>query len=212
MAKGSGSTRAGGPGGSGAIERLKKSRNFFISAGMQYYDDNKDNPRIDFSDMDKLSETEKTYLVAYLSNAYGVVNDALRSNEPLNDEVKTLVAGIDRAVAKLDTFTGTVYRGLEFNSGRLLTDRREHAALLNYYKSNIGKEITERAYTSTGKVKSRIDRKFAGGDLNLRFTIDSKTGRNLSKFNDEEYEVLFKRGTRFRVVSVRGNNIHLQEV
>lgn len=179
---------------------------------MNYYDEHKDNPRVDFSDMDNLTEAEKVYLTAYLSNAYGVVNGALRSDAEPSEEVRALVSGIDRAVDKLKPYRGTVYRGMEFNTGRLLTDRRQYQAALDYYKSNVGKEITEKAYTSTGKVKDRINRKFAGGDLNLRFTIDSKNGRDLSRFNDEEYEVLFKRGAKFKVVSVRGNNIHLQEV
>ena len=167
---------------------------------------------MDFSDMANLSEAEKTYLTAYLTNAYGVINETLRGEREMSDEVKAMLPNIDRAIDKLSPYTGTVYRGLSFDTRRLLTDRKDHDRVLNYYKQNVGREITEPGYISTGRVKSKIDRKFASADNNLRFTIDSKTGRNLSRFNDEEYEVLFKRGTKFKVVSVRGNNIHLQEV
>lgn len=213
MAKTSGNTRGNSMPSGSAIERLQNSRNMFISEGMKRYESEKDNPGWDYSDMNALTETDKTYLVAYLSHAYGVMNEALRGEREMNDEITTMVKGVDRAINKLTPFEGTVYRGIQFDSGRLLTDRREYQAVLDYYKSNVGDIITERGYTSSGKIKTKIDRKFTSSNgNNIKFTIDSKTGRDLSRYNDEEHEVLFKRGTRFRVVSVRGNNIHLQEV
>ena len=213
MAKGNGNTRGSTMPSGSAIERLKNSRNMFIAMGMNKYDETKDGNDWDFSDMRNLTETDKTYLVAYLSNAYGVMNEALRGEREMNDEIKTMVKGVDRAIDKLAPYQGTVYRGIQFNSGRLLTDRREYQAALDYYKSNVGEVITEKGYTSSGKIKTKIDRKFTSSDGNsIKFKIDSKTGRDLSRYNDEEYEVLFKRGTRFKVVSVRGNNVHLQEI
>ena len=72
------------------VEQLKKSKNFWINAAMNRYDREKDDSRWDFSDMRNLSEDDKTYLVAYLSNAYNVVNTALRSGE-MNEEIKSIV-------------------------------------------------------------------------------------------------------------------------
>lgn len=216
MAKGNGNTRSGSVPHGSAIERLQNSRNSFIAAGMQRYDNEKNSGNWDYSNMANLSETDRTYLVAYLSNSYRVINDELRSDKKLSDDVRDMVRGIDRAVEKLTPFEGTVYRGITFNTGTYgvsREDRQNYQNALDYYKSNVGKDITEKAFLSTGKVQSRINRKFTeSGAPSIRFTIDSKTGRDLSRYNNEEYEVLFKRNTRFRVVSVKGSNVHLKEV
>lgn len=212
MAKRGGGTHIKSVPHTSVVEDLKQSNNWFISAGMNRYDAQKDNPAWDFSDMRNLTETDKTYLVAYLSNAYGEINDGLRGGV-LSKDVKAMVRGIDRAVSKLDEYSGTVYRGVSFDTGRRITDRRNAEALLNYYKSNVGKEVTEKTYYSTGRVKSLIDRKFTSTVVpSISFTIESKHGRDVSRYNNEEKEILFKRGTRFRVISVRGNRVHLEEV
>lgn len=215
MGKGNSGTRSVDKSHSSIIERLKESKDVWISAGMNRYDEEKNNPRYDYSDMAALSEADKTYLVAYLSHSYDTINSALRSDEPMNEEVKQMVKGIDKAIDKLTPYEGTVYRGVTIYTGYRNTDRRTTAELLNYYKSNVGQTITEKQYISTGVTRSKIDRKFGtsrDAGQSLHFTIDSKTRRNLTHYNNEEDEVLFKRGTRFLVVSVRGNNIHLREV
>lgn len=212
MAKRNGTTKATSLSHTSIIEELKQSKDFFIRNGMNRYDNEKDNPAWDFSDMKNLTETEKTYLVAYLSHSYRVINEGLRNNTE-NPEIKAMVKGIDKAVAKLDTFKGTVYRGMEFDTGHYFADKKNAEAVLNYYKSNVGKDIVEKGYVSTGKVKSKIDKKFTSSMVpSFSFTIDSKTGRDVSRYNNEEKEVLFRRGTKFHVVSVKGNKIHLREV
>lgn len=212
MAKANGSTKGASMPHTSIIGRLKESKNFFINAGMNRYDDEKDDPRFDFSDMENLTDTDRTYLVAYLSNSYSVINDGLRSGE-MSDEVKAMVKGIDRAVAKLNPYQGTVYRGLQFDTGSKKADIARAGAILDYYKSNVGKEITERTYISTGKVKSKVERKFSSTIVpSIHITLESKTGRDVSHYNSEEKEVLFRRGTRFRVLSVKGSKVHLQEV
>ena len=114
----------------------------------------------------------------------------------------------------MDKYEGTVYRGVKFQYGGLRKEREKaYNDLLSYYKKNVGKVVTEKTYLSTGRDKGRIERKFTSTDFpSLKFTIQSKTGRNISRYNDEEKEVLFKRGTKFKVISVRGNRISLVEV
>lgn len=214
MAKGTGGTKGKTMAHTSVIEDLKQSKNWNIRVGMKRYDEEKDNPAWDYSDMKNLSETDKTYLVAYLSNSYSVINEALRKDS-MNDETKAMVRGIDRAMSKLNTFEGTVYRGIRFEYGDYTKKQnaQRYADTLAYYKSNVGKDITEKSYISTGKVKTKIDKKFTTTYApSIKFTIESKTGRDVSRYNDEEKEVVFKRNTRFRVVSVKGNNVHLREV
>lgn len=213
MAKSSGVTRGGARNSSKIIASLKQSKNFFIRAGLQRYEEVKDDPRRDLSDMANLTEADKIFLLAYLSRSYRVINDGLR-NGSTDAEIKAMTNGIDRAMEKLNVFAGTVYRGVKFQYGGTRKERTQaYENLLNFYRSSIGKEITEKTYLSAGKVKSKIDRKFTDSDYpSLKITIDSKTGRDVSRYNDEEREVVFRRGTKFRVISVRGNNIHLREV
>ena len=49
-------------------------------------------------------------------------------------------------------------------------------------------------------------------DNSLNFTILSKTGKDLSKYNYEEEEILFKTNTKFKVVNVMNNYIKLEEI
>jgi len=214
MAKGNGTSKATSLPHTSVIEKLKQSDNWNIRNGMNRYDEEKDDPAWDYSDMKNLSETDKTYLVAYLSNSYSVINEALRKDS-MNDETKAMVRGIDKAMGKLDTFEGTVYRGIRFENGAYTKKQnaQRYADTLAYYKNNVGKDIVEKSYVSTGKAKTQVDKKFTTSSApSLKFTIESKTGRDVSHYNNEEKEILFKRGTRFRVVSVKGNNIHLSEV
>ena len=214
MAKGSGTSKTTSLPHTSVIEKLKQSQNWNIRVGMKRYDEEKNNPAWDYSDMNNLSETDKTYLVAYLSNSYSVINEALRKDS-MNDETKAMVRGIDKAMGKLDTFEGTVYRGIRFEYGPYTKKQnaQRYADTLAYYKNNVGKDIVEKSYISTGKVKTKIDKKFTTSYApSLKFTIESKTGRDVSHYNNEEREVVFKRNTKFRVVSVKGNNIHLKEV
>ena len=206
----------GGMGGGtreASIEQLKNSKNFWINAGMNRYDAEKNDGRWDFSDMRNLSEADKTFLTAYLSNSYHEVNDALRKGE-LNGEMKAMVKGIDKAVGKLDKYEGTVYRGVKFQYGGTRKENaKAYSDLLAHYKSNVGKVVTEKTYLSTGKVKSLIDRKFTSSDHpSIKFTIKSKTGRNVSHYNSEEKEIVFGRNTKFKVVSVKGNHVSLSEI
>lgn len=214
MAKGTGGTKGQTMAHTSVIESLKQSKSWEIRSGMKRYEGEKDDPAWDYSDMKNLSETDKTYLVAYLSHSYRVINEALRKDS-MNDETKAMVRGIDRAMSKLNTYEGTVYRGIRFEYGDYTKKQhaQRYADTLAYYKSNVGKEITEKSYLSTGKVKTKIDKKFTTTLApSIKFTIESKTGRDVSRYNDEEREVVFKRNTRFRVISVKGSNVHLKEV
>jgi hypothetical protein len=110
---------------------------------------------------------------------------------------------------KTSNFRGTVFRG----------DVLKKATLEKYMK---GQVFTEAGFLSTSK-ELEIAKKFnetrAGeyGEFNVLFTIDSTTGKDISKYvQGHENEVLFRSGTQFRVLSTSWNGkkyeIHLSEV
>ncbi len=200
MAKAGGGTRNGARKNDIAV--LKKSSNWFIREGINKYDSL--NSGFNLSDLKNLSDDQKRYVVAYMSHSYGVVNKQLR-NGNVSTDVKLMTKGIDDGLSHIAKYEGEVYRGVRFDS------TKDYRSTIEYYKSNIGKTVTDKAYVSTGKEKKKVVRKFTSNNNSIVFTISSKNGRDVSRFNDEEKEVIFKRNTKFKVLSVRGNNIHLEE-
>lgn len=193
------------------IDMLKTSKDWWIRSGMETYEDEKDNKRIDYSDMVNLSEAEKTILVAYLSHAYAKVNNALRTNAADNDTI-IFTKLLNNILSKLKTYKGVCYRGIVIDSGIKRIDTITYGNLLTYYKHNEGKIIEYKEFLSCGKNKDKIIRKFMMSDNSLNFTILSKTGKDLSKYNYEEEEILFKTNTKFKVVNVMNNYIKLEEI
>ena len=207
MAKGGGSSRSTSP-NSNDFGRLANSSDWFISVGMKRYESERED--YDYSDMKKLNETEKTYLVAYLSNAYTSVNKYLRTGEGVADS-GLLANKVSAALKKLDNYQGEVYRGIGFDGK---SGKRQYDALLGYYKSNVGNAIEEKSFVSTGTNKSLVSRKFGKGsyDHSIEITIESKTGKDLRRYNNEEKEILFDRRTKFKVISVSGNKVRLKQL
>lgn len=207
MAKGSGGTKSASTSkGAKDFARLQNSKDWFISTGMGKYAAQKDDKDYDFSDLSGLNEQEKTYVVAYLNNAYRTVNNSLRGTEP-NADGDLLATKISSAIKKLKTYEGETYR-------RMSVSNKEAQKLLSYYKDNKGKEVTFKEFLSTGKNQAKIKSKFSPytNETSLDFVIQSKRGRDLRRYNSEEKEILFDKGSRFKVVSVSGKTIRLAEV
>lgn len=205
MAKGSGGTKSSSKEAKD-FSTLQNSKNWFIAAGMSKYAQEKNDPRYDLSDLNGLTEHEKTYVVAYLNNAYRIVNNSLRGIEP-NADGDLLATKISSALKKLKPYEGETYR-------RISVSNKEATKLLSYYKENKGKEIVFNEFLSTGKNQAKIKSKFSpyANQTSLDFIIKSKRGKDLRRYNDEEKEILFDRKSKFKVVSITRNTIRLAEV
>lgn len=163
----------------------------------------------DFSNMAALTMSEKRVVNAYLTHAYGVVNRTLEGRANKYDDVasaKALANQIDRALRKIPTYQGETTRVMGF-SGRKAS--QQMAEYLSQFK--VGETVTFKGFLSTGTNTSKLKSKFKQ-DATAHFSITSKRGHDLRRYNPEEREVLFNRGTTFRVVSKRGNNIRLEEI
>ena len=195
------------------LNSLSNSSDWFIRTGMRRYSEDPNKQSYDYSDMRDLSEEEKTFLVAYLSNAYRIVNATLRG-ETSNSEADTLAKYVSRSLTKLQSYTGTVYRGENFDNAG--DTRRESKAKyenrLSQLKSSVGKDIVFQSFISASASKDRAVKKFASGDKAIVFEIESKYGKDLRRYNDSEKEVLFDKNSKFRVLSVRGNKVKLKQL
>lgn len=197
MAKGSGSTRNNN--NSNLIHRLEKSENWFISTGINRYNNE---PNKDYSDMSDLSTDEKRVLVAYLTNSSREINKSLRGE--IEDKDASLLADlVSKSVKKLKSYQGETYRQVKFER------EKDYKNFISLYKK--GEIITEKGFISSGLNKQKITKKFYG-NYEVKFTIKSKNGKNITHYNNEEKEILFDRNTKFKVISIRGNNIKLEEV
>lgn len=152
--------------------------------------------------MSDLSTDEKRVLVAYLTNSSREINKSLRGE--IEDKDASLLADlVSKSVKKLKSYQGETYRQVKFER------EKDYKNFISLYKK--GEIITEKGFISSGLNKQKITKKFYG-NYEVKFTIKSRNGKNITHYNNEEKEILFDRNTKFRVISVRGNNIKLEEV
>jgi SPP1 gp7 family putative phage head morphogenesis protein len=139
----------------------------------------------------ELNQDEATTIYGYSNSSYHNINAFLRQTGKVFDDVQTKYLQafnqvLNTALDKIKTpFKGVVYRGTG------LTEKQ----LAKYVK---GKTITEFGFTSTSYSR---DEAFAGNTI---FIIKSKSGKLIAEISGHktEQEVLFKSGTKFKVIDV----------
>lgn len=144
----------------------------------------------------KLTDREQWALNEYISSGSYKINAALRKGLELSAEQQKFVKALDSALQKLPVYEGTVYRSLSsFGIDDLDSFIGQHQA---------GTVKTFSAYTSAGT--GVYDESFP-----IQYIIQSKTGRDLRKYNPGEMEILFLRETKFRITKVEGHTIYMEE-
>lgn len=164
-----------------------------------------------------LTNDESSALTGYVHDGFRGINTWLRLPEQrraalLEAELKRLsegrnledgatyherdreIARIDAALRKLPKFAGTTYRGLFLNP-------RERLEFERFIQDG---QFSDPAYLSTSvepSIAKRFTRQMRAGDPVL-ITVRGKNGRAVEGGLGEA-EVLFERGTRFKVVSRR---------
>jgi hypothetical protein len=142
----------------------------------------------------RLSHPEAAHVVAYTGSGYREINKGLRAGTTTADQWDH-INSLNNALGKLPNHEGTVYRKADLNP--------ETAVL--YKKGDV---IEEKAFTSSSKNSGTWYGQY-------RFEIASRTGKDVQKYSlhKSEAEVLFRSGTKFRVVERATNNaIRLEEV
>lgn len=141
----------------------------------------------------------------YTGNYYRDINRYLRGQTHTIDEnigltqeyYRELVSVINSGLDNLPKYKGKVYRTTTFSD-----------EVLEKYKNAFesGKPYTEKAFFSTSYTKDILDHPSYAG--NVKFEIISKKGVNIEDIAmmKIEREVLFKTGTRFRVIGFEQEN------
>lgn len=134
----------------------------------------------------KLAEQEEYALKQYISSESYKLNDKLRRGVELTDIDKQLVTDLNSALDKMPAYEGMVTRDLTFMYEDDINDFIE--------THKVGDIVSYEAFTSSTKNKIYSD----GPDV--RLIIKSKSGRDISKYNGKEAEVLFKTKCSFKIL------------
>jgi len=157
-------------------------------------------------------EYNNATIMAYTYRGYLINNEIRALNRSWADQSAQMDAAqaqfalnLDRALNNEPNYVGTVWRGIRDPSGSILAR----------IERSVGGEISWPAYSSTSKERgrtSKFSRQEGGGGI--VFKIRSKTGKDISTRSvfPSEKEVLFKRNSRFRILSVSDNVVTLEEI
>ena len=144
-----------------------------------------------------LTDDEQYALNRYLTSDSYVLNESLRNNEELDENYTFFRNKLDNALDKLDSYNGNVVRVLQI----------EDENKLNQFikKNKIGKEIEFNEYLSFS------DKNGYNDNSNIFIYTQSKTAKDLRKYNKEESELLYRRNSKFLVENVvkEGNKYYI---
>lgn len=122
----------------------------------------------------------------YFGGESYVLNEKLREGTKLSTEEQDWANRLDIALKKMPVYNGVVNRSMSFINT---------TALRSFVESLRSNEVRFPAYTSTSKG-------IYDPDDQVRLIIKSKTAADLEEYNPGEQEVLFKRDSKFRVMSM----------
>lgn len=146
---------------------------------------------------DGLTEKEESAIVDYISSKSYNINAKLRTNETLTSDDTEFIKNLDYGITKLPDYQGIVYRSI---SSEYIEDIEKFNEL-----HQIGRYVQYPAYTSAGKV-------VYDELLDIQYVIISKYGKDISKWNEAEQEVIFKRESMFYITNRIGNTIYMEEI
>lgn len=145
-----------------------------------------------------LNENDIYALYQYKSSgvAYSL-NSMLRGEAPLTARYREIARNVDIALTKLPQYEGIVYRSLR---------SAEMVDVEAFWKKYTpGSAIIETSFISTST-------EVYDETMDIQMIIRSKRGRDMRKYNELEQEILFPRGTMFRVIKREGNTLWLEEI
>lgn len=134
-----------------------------------------------------LTHEEKAAVTAYVGGGSYNLNVSLRDGLPLTEQDRVLMKNLDSALEKLPAYEGKVIRTLDFTTEEQMEFMLKHT--VNAVKSYP-------AYTSTSTLEGYHDKP------SVKMVILSHTARDIRQFNESEGEILFRRGTKFKMLDV----------
>ncbi|MCI9247486.1 MAG: hypothetical protein HFJ30_10425 [Clostridia bacterium] len=142
--------------------------------------------KVDKNDI-MLTENEQYAMNKYISSDFYTINEKLRNNIELTATEKNLANDLDNALNKMPNYNGLVTRSIQLDQEQLSNFLKE---------SQIDRIVEYKAYTSTttGERYNELS--------SVELYINSKSGKDIRKYNESEQEILFKRGSLFKVKEI----------
>ncbi len=137
----------------------------------------------------ELSSNEEYAVKSYVSGKAYTVNEKLRSESLLDDDDRKFVKDFDSALTKIPHYKGAVTRSLEFSFKDDL-----NGFLVNH---EVGKKVVYHEYIATTALTEIYN---PAGNVQLMIE-DCTVGRNLIEYNQKEMEVVYERGSVFKVLN-----------
>ena len=139
---------------------------------------------------EKITYEEEKAIMDYKSPKMYVLNDKLRQGLELNEDEKEWVKNLDSALEKMPKYTGEVIRTLYFHTNEKLIQ------FLNNYNPELDfVHVKEYMSTSAGEIYNPKGQ--------VRIVIpNSKNGRDIRKYGEQEDEILYKRDCKFKILDV----------
>lgn len=145
----------------------------------------------------KLTDAEQYAMNSYISGAAYVLNDKLRRRERLTRAEHKMIRELDAALSKMPVYQGTLYRSVsDFGIADVETFIKAHV---------VGEVRRFPSYLSSST--KMYDESFP-----IQYIIQSKTGRDIRNFNQNEQEILFERDKQFMITKIENDIIYMEEV
>lgn len=160
-----------------------------------------------------MTESEWSALLQYKSSESYKTNAKLRDGIDLTETEQTMVNELDRALEKLPSVDGTVYRTLNFDD--VFDPKEEYEAFIAAHQE--GDIVHYNAYTSASTKTDGYPLN-EGAQYGVMLNISGQNAKDLSGIgNNFESEALFPRGTEFAVTKVAVDknghtHVYLEEV
>ncbi len=152
--------------------------------------------------LDEHSAQEAFFITYYIGQGLTWINDDLRNGLKLTKCKELFIDYLDKALEKVKSYSGTVYR----MDGPDADTKFE----LDWFKKNTTKTIYCPGYLSTS-IEHWDNRPVTWQIETLK---TESFGKDLSSLNKVEMEILFKRGSKFRIIDVHhdSSTVVMQEV
>ncbi len=139
-----------------------------------------------------LTLDEEDAIASYTSFESYMLNDALRNGRELDERYEKIAKNLDSALLKLPKYKGNLIRDLSFKDFPDSEERTQE--FLSGF--TVGKDKTFPEFLSTTSNPSYSD------NPSVRIFINhARNGRDLRKYNQNESEILYQRGSSFKVLS-----------
>lgn len=149
-----------------------------------------------------LTYDEQYAINTYIGPESYIINENLRSGIELSDRQSTIVKNLDKALDKMPSYNGNVIRSVWIESNDV-------ERFMKNYKVGSITSFDEYLSTTNGDIYNPKAR--------VQLYIRSNSGKDITKYNKKEKEILFKRKSNFLVLDIDKKedyfiNIYMEEI